>query len=208
MQEAPQFLLSLLASLSIWEGCAVILATAYLLLAVRENILCWYCALLSTAIFTFLFWDVSLLMESALNVYYMMMAVYGWYQWKYGGNKKSRLTIRRLTIKQNGLIIIFILIMSLLSGYFLDEHTHAVWPYIDSFTTWASVITTFMVAKKILENWLYWLVIDSISIPLYIDRGLHLTAILFMMYIVIVIFGFISWRKRFTQQELLTAHAG
>ncbi|MFT7459272.1 MAG: nicotinamide mononucleotide transporter, partial [Planctomycetota bacterium] len=78
----------------------------------------------------------------------------------------------------------------------------------DSFTTWASVITTFMVAKKILENWLYWLVIDSISIPLYIDRGLHLTAILFMMYIVIVIFGFISWRKRFTQQELLTAHAG
>jgi nicotinamide mononucleotide transporter len=72
-------------SMSPWEAVAVVLAIAYLLLAVKENILCWLFAFMSTAIYTVLFWDVSLLMESALNGYYMAMAVYGWYQWTRGG---------------------------------------------------------------------------------------------------------------------------
>lgn len=207
MQEVSQFMLSLFSGLSAWEACAVLLAIAYLLLAVRENILCWYCALFSTAIFTFLFWDVSLLMESALNVYYMIMAVYGWQQWKFGGSNNSGVLIRELTTRQNLLIITAVLAVSIISGWLLGQHTNAVWPYVDSFTTWGSVVTTIMVAKKVLENWLYWLVIDTISIPLYIDRGLYLTAILFMAYIVIAIVGYLSWRQRFIAQQTIAAHA-
>jgi nicotinamide mononucleotide transporter len=190
---------------SLWEIVAVLLAIAYLLLAVRENILCWYCALFSTAIFIFLFWDVRLLMESALNVFYLIMAVYGWQQWKYGGTKKSGVIISTLDRRQNIMIIGVILIMTLISGWLLAQHTDAVWPYVDSFTTWASVITTVMVAKKILENWLYWLVIDSVSVPLYIDRGLYLTAILFLGYLVIVIFGYFKWRRHLFEQNSLAA---
>ncbi len=207
MPEIFQFAQSQLSALSIWEASAVLLAIAYLVLAVRENILCWYCALLSTAIFTFLFWDVSLLMESALNVYYMIMAVYGWYQWKYGGSNNSGVLINSLNVRQHAQIIAVILSFSAVSGYLLAQYTGAAWPYIDSFTTWASVATTVMVAKKILENWWYWFVIDSISIPLYIDRGMHLTAILFMVYIIIVIFGYLSWRRRRLEQNFLAAHA-
>jgi nicotinamide mononucleotide transporter len=207
MAEVSQFVLSLFGEMSPWEAGAVILAIAYLLLAVRENILCWYCALVSTTIFTFLFWDVSLLMESALNVYYIIMAIYGWHQWKFGGSKKSGVFISSLGLRENILIITIILIATLVSGWLLSQHTHAAWPYVDSFTTWASVVTTFMVAKKILENWLYWLVIDSISIPLYIDRGLYLTAILFMVYIVIVIIGYLNWRQRFIEQNTSTTYA-
>lgn len=207
MAEVSQFVLSLFSEMSPWEAGAVILAIAYLLLAVRENILCWYCALVSTTIFTFLFWDVSLLMESALNVYYIIMAIYGWHQWKFGGSKKSGVFISSLGLRKNILIITIILIATLVSGWLLSQHTNAAWPYVDSFTTWASVVTTFMVAKKILENWLYWLVIDSISIPLYIDRGLYLTAILFMVYIVIVIIGYLNWRQRFIEQNTSTTYA-
>jgi nicotinamide mononucleotide transporter len=207
MQEFSHILLSQFSGLNAWEALAVLLAIAYLLLAVRENILCWYCALLSTAIFTFLFWNVSLLMESALNVYYMIMAVYGWQQWKFGGSKHSGVLISELSARQNILIITAILILTLASGYLLSQHTSAAWPYVDSFTTWGSVITTIMVAKKVLENWLYWLVIDTISIPLYIDRGLYLTAILFMAYIVIAIVGYLSWRQRFLAQQSITANA-
>ena len=71
--------------MSLWELAAVIFAITYVLLAVRENVLCWLFAFVSTAIYTVLFWDVSLLMDSALNVYYMAMAVYGWLQWTRGG---------------------------------------------------------------------------------------------------------------------------
>ncbi len=205
MLDIFQFMILQFHDTSLWEIVAVLLAIAYLLLAVRENILCWYCALFSTAIFIFLFWDVRLLMESALNVFYLIMAVYGWQQWKYGGTKKSGVIISTLDRRQNIMIIGVILIMTLISGWLLAQHTDAVWPYVDSFTTWASVITTVMVAKKILENWLYWLVIDSVSVPLYIDRGLYLTAILFLGYLVIVIFGYFKWRRHLFEQNSLAA---
>jgi nicotinamide mononucleotide transporter len=140
-------------------------------------------------------------MESALNVYYMIMAVYGWHQWKFGGQQHSGVPIRTLDKRQHLLIIAAVIIISILSGALLSQHTNAAWPYIDSFTTWGSVITTIMVAKKVLENWLYWLVIDSVSIPLYIDRGLYLTAMLFMAYILIVIIGYLNWRHRYSAQQ-------
>ncbi len=186
--------------MSPWEGLAVVLAMAYLLLATRESIWCWYCALASTAIYTVLFWNVSLLMESALNVYYMAMAVYGWWQWKQGGDQHQGVQVHRWTLSQHGFVLLVIAGLTLVSGFLLDRNTHAAWPYVDSFTTWASVLTTYMVAKKVLENWLYWFVIDSVSIGLYIDRGLYLTALLFVAYVIIVFFGYQAWRRH--EQQL------
>ena len=200
MSELAQSLFSEIGAMTAWESVAVILAIAYLLLAVRENILCWYCALFSTAIYIHLFWNVSLLMESALNVYYLLMAVFGWYQWKYGGRQQSTLKIQKLSAQNNLLIILAVLLATAVSGWLLSQHSDAAWPFVDSFTTWGSVVTTFMVAKKVLENWLYWLVIDSVSIPLYIDRGLYLTAFLFLVYLFIVVAGYLNWRKTYQQQ--------
>jgi nicotinamide mononucleotide transporter len=74
-------------------------------------------------------------------------------------------------------------------------------PYIDSFTTWGSVITTFMVARKVLENWLYWIVINSVAIFLYIDRDLYQTAGLYGLYIILSVIGFIAWRKAYFEQS-------
>jgi nicotinamide mononucleotide transporter len=94
-------------------------------------------------------------------------------------------------------VIAAIAILSISSGYLLSEHSNAAWPYIDSFTTWASVITTYLVARKYLQNWLYWIVIDAVSAPLYVERGLHLTALLFVAYVVISVVGYFKWREHF-----------
>ena len=208
---------------SLWEWLAVISSLAYLLLAMRENNLCWYFAFASTLIYTLLFWDVSLLMDSALNVYYMGMAIYGWWYWQRGGassdearNKKGggirsnqaqiklndKPQIRRWRPADHGFAALGIVLLSIVSGYLLASNTDAAWPYVDSFTTWASVLTTWMVAQKILENWLYWLVIDGVSIVLYVDRELYPTAVLFAAYVIIVIFGFFSWLKRYRENEI------
>ncbi|MFT4561195.1 MAG: nicotinamide mononucleotide transporter [Gammaproteobacteria bacterium] len=192
-----QELQTLLAELSPWEASAALLAIGYLLLAARESHLCWYCAFVSTLIYTALFWNVSLLMDSALNVYYMGMAIYGWRQWRHGGHAHNGIAISALPLQRHAMILGSIAILTLLSGYLLSRHTVAAWPYVDSFTTWASVVTTIMVAKKILENWLYWFVIDAVSIPLYIERGLHLTALLFFAYLIIVVAGYTTWRRRY-----------
>lgn len=193
-------------AMSEWEAIAVILSIAYLVLAARAHISCWYCALASTAIFSVLFWDVSLLMDSGLNIYYMVMAVYGWHQWRRGGNDQHGVLISTLSTKQHGIIVGAIITLSACSGYLLAANTTAAWPYLDSFTTWAGVITTVMVAHKVLENWIYWFVVDLISIPLYIERGLHLTALMFVIYLLIVIVGFIRWRKEYAAQAQSEAH--
>lgn len=178
------------------EILGVILAVAYLLLAAKENIWCWLCAFISSAIYVYLFWQVGLLMESMLNVFYISMALAGWLQWRYGRDKHEGLSIKTLRAWQHGLILLLILLLAWLNGWYMQNYTAAAWPYVDSFTTWASILTTFMVIYKILENWIYWFVIDALSIYLYLDRGLYLTVLLFLIYLVIVVFGFISWRNR------------
>lgn len=205
----PSLLPSLQAAWSAmwgWELIAVIFAIAYLLLALKENILCWYAALISTAIFTVLFWNVSLVMESLLQVYYIAMAVYGWYQWR-KPQGKSALQISCWGLQRHLQIIGAVVLVSLVSGYLLNRHTDAAWPYLDSFTTWGSVVTTYMVAKKILENWLYWVVIDALSIFLYLDRGLYLTAFLFVGYTLIAVIGFLQWRQTYQQENASLASA-
>ena len=186
------------------ELVAVILAIAYLLLAVRENSLCWYAAFVSTAIFLYIFWDVQLYMESGLQVYYLFMAVYGWYQWTRGGQGHEGVLIRTWTSTTHLMVISAVIFASAVSGYLLS-FTEAKLPYLDSFTTWASIVTTYMVAAKVLENWLYWLVIDSAAIYLYLDRELYFTAMLFMAYVVIVIFGWFAWRRDYRDQAKVIA---
>ncbi len=204
-----QTIIAAAQSLSPWEAAAVILAIAYLLLAVRENVLCWLFAFVSTAIYTVLFWDVSLLMDSALNVYYMAMAVYGWYQWTRGGTNGDEqahaLAVRSMSGQQHVLVITAIATLTLVSGYLLNEYSSAAWPYVDSFTTWASVITTYLVTRKYLQNWLYWIVIDAVSIPLYIDRGLNLTALLFVIHTIVAFIGYFSWRDHLRNNEQAVA---
>ena len=185
---------------SLLELTAVVFAIAYLILAVKENSLCWYAAAISTLIFLAIFWEVKLYMESGLQVFYLAMAAYGWYQWRSADDGSAGLQISMWTMGQHAIALTLIALLTFLSGYLLQSATDAQLPYLDSFTTWASVVTTFMVARKVLENWIYWLVIDSVSIYLYIDRELYFTAILFAVYIVIIFFGWASWSKSYQQK--------
>lgn len=189
-----------------WEIIAVIFAIAYLLLAIKESIWCWPAALISTLIYTFLFFDVNLYMESALQIFYIVMAIYGWVLWRHHGDEKHDLHISVWSITNHLIAISSVSILVIISGYFLQNNTNAMFPWLDSFTTWAAVITTWMVTKKILENWVYWLIIDSVAIYLYIQRDLYLTAALFTVYVILCFVGFYQWNKTYQLQnkELIT----
>ena len=183
------------------ETLAVILGIAYIVLAMRENSLCWYCAFASTALYVWIFGDVSLYMESALNVYYMGMAVYGWFLWRRGGEQKAGVMIVRWPVSRHLQIVCVTVILSLVSGYLLSEHTDAHRPFVDSLTTWSSVLATFMVAKKVLENWLYWILINTISIFLFIERDLDQTAAMFSLYLLLSVLGYMTWLKNYAKQN-------
>ena len=182
---------------SLLELIAVVLAIAYLLLAVRQHIACWYAAFISTAIFLYVFWQVNLYMESGLQVYYLGMAVYGWWAWQRGRSEgKPGLTINTWSLRQHLIVIGIVVVATFVSGTLLSG-TEQRLGYLDSFTTWGAVVATFMVTRKVLENWLYWIVIDSASLYLYFDRELYFTMILFLVYLVIIFFGFQSWLREY-----------
>lgn len=192
---------------SIPELIAVVLAVAYVLLAVKEYISCWYAAFVSTAIFLVLFFKVSLYMHAALQVYYLAMAVYGWYAWKWGDKGENPLPITIWPVRYHLLAIGLVGGTTVISALLLTKYTSDKLPWLDSFTVFGAIVTTWMVARKVLDNWPYWLVIDGISIYMYANRGLYFTAFLYVLYVIIIGFGWIEWLKSYRLQQTAPASA-
>lgn len=222
MSEFLQLTLTQLLATSVWEWIAVVLALAYIWLAVQESLWCWPAAFFSTLIYAVLFFDVNLYMESLLNLYYLLMAIYGFYQWRQKPQTdlassriqtKSEIQVQSshqtkpvITWSLNFHLLLIVTVSSLvlISGLVLETYTNQDFAYIDSFTTWFAVVTTYMVAQKVLENWLYWIVIDGVSIYLYLQKGFAMTALLFMLYILMAVIGWKKWRAHYQQQLQLT----
>lgn len=203
--QTPSLLDNLITAAQMMSGLeviAVICGLLYLVLILRENIWGWFFALVSTSLYIHLFWDATLYMESALNVYYVIMAFVGWWQWKHGKiSSNESLHIQTWPISRHAIAIAFVLILSYISGYLLNTYTDASYSYLDSFTSWSAVFATWLVARKVLSNWIYWIVIDIIGSWVFWQKGFYLTSLLFGLYTIIAIFGFIEWRKRYRQQH-------
>lgn len=177
------------------ESVAVALAIAYLVLAIRQSPWCWPCAFVSTGIYIVLFHEVALFMESALNGFYLAMAVYGFWLWTRGGPQGAPKRVHTKPVAMHAVALVAIAALVAASGTWLARNTSQALPYVDAFTTWSAVFATWLTAQKAIENWGYWLVIDLVSIGLYLSRGLPLTALLFVLYVGLIPFGYIAWRK-------------
>ena len=180
------------------ELIAMLLALAYVILAAQGSLWCWPAAFISTALYTIVFFDVLLLMDSALNAYYLVMALYGYWLWRKNAtlnhdNEPSFIVISwRLSWHLKACLILTFISFAL--GYVMANYTPAAFPYLDTFTTVFAVFATYLVAKKVLENWLYWIVIDAVSIYLYIEKELMPTVVLFVLYVFIATYGYFKWR--------------
>ena len=188
-----------------FEITAVIFAILYLVLAVKQNILCWICGIISSILYFFILRSVDLYMEAYLQIFYVFMGFYGWHQWKIGVSGSGSFLVNTWNKSKHFYAISMIFILSYISAILLRTFTDAALPFFDALVTWGSVVATYMVAKKLLENWLYWLVIDSISILLFISRDLWLTACLFGVYIVIIVFGFRLWSKALKENNAVSS---
>ncbi len=194
-------ILSGFTAMSHWEYIAVALSMAYLLLAIKENLWCWPAAFFSTLIYTIMYWNGALLMESLLNFYYMYMAVFGWVVWRKGKANQAQRLITSWPIHRHIILIVLTTLASSAIGYVMQNYTHADFAYLDSFTTCFAVVTTYLVAKKVLENWLYWIVIDAASMYLYYEKGYYPTLVLFIFYTIMAAWGFKTWYEEYEQSQ-------
>jgi len=195
-------LLDQISRLSAYELAAVILALTYLVLAIRQNIWCWFCAATSTAIYVVLFAQARLYMESLLNVFYFAMAIYGWYTWRNTAASRDELPVSVWPRQTHVVAILIIVVLFMSTGFLLDRYTDAAFPYVDSMTTYSAVWATFLVARKVLENWWYWLVIDTVSVFIYWSRGLELTSVLFILYVLLIPLGLVAWTRSYRSARL------
>jgi nicotinamide mononucleotide transporter len=186
------------------ELWAAALAVLYLLLAIRQSLSCWIAAFVSSVLYVWVLFGAHLYMESALNGFYALMAVYGFWQWQQrkGGRE---LEVSRWPITQHLAALAAVLVASIITSFFLGRFTPAAWPFMDSMVAWSSVFATFLVARKVYENWYWWLVIDSVSLCLYFTRHLYVTVLLFALYLVLIFVGMREWRSSLTRT--VTAHA-
>ncbi|TYK65023.1 nicotinamide riboside transporter PnuC [Colwellia echini] len=183
------------------ELIAMLLSLAYVILVAKGNIWCWPAAFISTAIYTVIFFDVKLLMDSALSAYYLLMAVYGYWQWSNpvtrDDSRNDELPITSWALSLHIKISSGLVVITLALGYLVDNYSSASFPYLDTFTTVFAVFSTYLVTQKVLENWLYWIVIDLVSIYLYIEKGLIPTTVLFVIFVVIACYGYIKWLRSY-----------
>ena len=175
---------------TIIEYLAVLFSLAYVVLAARQNIWCWFFATISVTLYIYICFTSKLFAETSLQFFYLLMAFYGYYNWNKPENKSK---IIQWNTNQHFAIILLGGILTFLMGFYLTIYTSAKMPIIDSFTTVFSIIATYMIIKKVLENWLYWIVVDIVSTYLYFSRDLQLTSLLFIIYTFIAIFGYFFW---------------
>ena len=184
------------------EGVGAVLAIAYLLLALKQNKLCWLAWIASSILYLYVMYQAGLYMESLLQVFYLCMGFYGLSQWSKTINDNQNTYVDLWSIGNHIFAISLVIVLSFLSGILLSNFSNAALPFIDAFTTWGAIVASYMVAKKILENWIYWFVIDFISVFIFASRGLYFTSALFVTYLVIIYFGYKSWSKiRLNQNE-------
>lgn len=193
-------LLRQIAAQHISEWMAVVGAILYLRLVARGNPWGWVWGIISCAFWAYAAFALyGLYIDGALQLFYIAISFLGIYEWKYGGKDRKELPVTRLRWQQHVWIWTGGLAWSGLIGFFFDEYTAAAATYLDAFTTVFSVIITFMVIRKKLENWIYWLLIDSVYVYLYWSRGGYLISLLFIAYLVIVVFGYFSWRRLYRE---------
>jgi nicotinamide mononucleotide transporter len=181
------------------EGLAVVAGLIYVVLILRRNRWGWVAGALSSSIYVLIAARARLPMQSLLQAYYVVMAVYGWFSWKRNAEQEGG-RIYRWPLRRHLWVALLLLTASALSAQFLARETQAAWPLLDSFTTWTSLLATWMLARSVLENWVYWICADVIMVCLFVRQGYPVTAGLFFVYTVVSVLGLRAWLLRYRKQ--------
>jgi nicotinamide mononucleotide transporter len=180
---------------SLVEWVAVALALAYVLFATRQSRWCWPAAGASSAIYLVLFARAGLPMQAALQVFYVVMAVYGWIAWRASHGQARELCVSAWPARWHVAALALVVVATLANVRLVGGGPQSLVPYADALVAWGSVVATWLMTRKVLENWLYWIVFDLVAAALYFSQGFEATAGLFLLYVVLSARGYLEWRR-------------
>lgn len=164
-------------------------------LSTREHIASWPTAIVNVALYFVVFQRAKLYADMGLQVVYLALSIYGWYEWKFGGADRTELHVTRTSRTQAATLLALGVSFALLLGVYLDRHTDAALPWIDSAAVATSLAAQWMMTRKLLENWLVWVAVDVVYVAMFITKGLFVTSVLYAIFLLLAAQGFFQWRR-------------
>lgn len=192
--EVSAAVLAALRATSVLEWVAVLTGFACVWLAARESLWNFPVAIFSCLLYIVLYYRQHLYSDSGLQILFIALSVYGWYEWLYGGRNQTPLAVTHTTAAEWGLAVAFAAVFTASFGYYLAHYTDDTFPYADSFTTGTSLAAQFLLMRKRLENWWLWLLVDIIYVPVLWAKELYLTSLLYALYLGLAAYGYWQWR--------------
>lgn len=175
----------------------------YVVLEIRQSIWLWPLGLITSGIYVWVFFSTGFYADMGLQGYYVLISIYGWYWWLRGAKKSDSGTLPVVHIKLKPAAVLLLVFLFLFAAiwYILTDYTDSSVPLGDAFTTALSIVATWMLARKMIEHWILWVVADIVSMGLYIYKGLYPTVVLFAVYTLMAVIGYREWRKTLRYPE-------
>lgn len=187
--------------MSFLEIVAALFGAAAVYLATRENVWSWPVALVNVALYTVVFFQSRLYADMGLQIVYFVLSVYGWYNWLHGGERRSVLHVSRASLRLLLPLLAVVAVTAYSLGWILATRTDAVLPWLDSALTMTSLAAQWLMTRKVLECWLLWIAVDVVYVPMFVSRGLPATAVLYAVFLVLAVLGYIEWRRSFLRHR-------
>ncbi len=184
------------------ELLGAILGIAYIFFSIRQSILTWPVGLLTSLLYVWVFFVSKLYADMGLQMYYVAISIYGWYEWLFGNqtNHTESIKVSRINFRLGIILSIVSILLFFVIWFILKNYTDSSVPMADSLATALSIVATWMLARKILEHWLIWIFVDAFSIWLFWYKDLMPTVVLFVVYTVMAYIGYREWKQEFKQQ--------
>lgn len=177
------------------EIAATLMTLICVVLTARQHIACWPTGLVAVVLYGYIFFHAKLYSDFGLQIYYVVVQIYGWYHWLHGGARGNALPVTRQPASQNAAWVAATIAGTFALGYTMATYTDAALPYADSFTTVAALVAQWLLARKKLESWIFWVVIDVVCVRNYFIKELHVTTGLYVVLLGLATWGFFAWRK-------------
>ena len=182
------------------EIVAALFGVVSVFLSVKENIWSWPTAIVNVGLYIVIFFESKLYGDTGLQVIYVILNAYGWYHWLYGGKNRTELPVSRTPAKLGALLLGIGVVGTAVLGTTLAKFTDAALPYVDAATTSTSLIAQWMMTRKLLENWIIWVAVDVVYIGMYIFKSLHVTAVLYLIFLILSAMGYFQWKRSLTER--------
>lgn len=183
------------------EIIAVVLSLCYLFFLIREQLICWFFGIAASLFSIVLFYRTGLYSEAILYVYYVIIGVYGYSLWRKKLESNNRLKVSVISTQNHILLLTIAFSLAYFLGYIFDTYTNASNPYLDACTTIFSFLASYLEARKILSAWIFWLIINGLTLVLYAQESLYWYFLLTLVYFIFSVIGYRKWKKSMSRKQ-------